>query len=136
MQPRTRALALTLHGEVRAYPFACPLPAGLSLRSSGWPLDFSPAELDMTLEAGFTGAANVGLADQVLCWRADSVVGGQSYDSYFLLRAGSSYRQWVAQGDARLLNQNGVRFIRTHRALFIRSRAGLPSWVQPQPWTP
>lgn len=135
VQPRARSLTLTLHGEVRAYPFACPLPVGLSLRSSGWPLDFSPVELDMMDTAGFSGSNSVGRADQVLCWRADSVVGGQGYDSYFLLKAGP-YRQWVAQGDARLLNQNENRLLRAHRAVLIRSRQGLPGWIQPLPWSP
>ncbi len=135
VQPRSQTVTLMLRGEVRAHPFACPLPAGLSFRASGWPLDLSPVQLEMTGGGGFTGAGNAGLADQIQYWRGDATAGGQGYDSCFLLHAGS-FQQWVKQGDATLANQNQTPFIKAHRAFFVRSRSGLATWVQPVPWTP
>ncbi len=135
VQPRTWQVTLMLGGEVRDHPFASPLPVGMSLRSAGWPLDLSPAQLGMTEANGFTGASNASLADQMQIWRGDTTAGLQSYDGYYFLRA-STLRQWVAQGDSKLTNLNHSPLIKAHRSLFFRARHALPVWVQPCPWTP
>ncbi len=135
VQPKARTVTLTPNGMVRDHAFACPLPVGTSLCSTGWPMDFNPTQLNLNVANGFTGAATAILADQIQIWRGDSNTALQGYDSYFLLQV-SSLQKWVAQGDARLLSLNLVSLIKTQRAFFLRSRAGNPGWVQSCPWTP
>lgn len=110
----TTPAELLLTGGVRANDFVLPLAAGYNLVSLPFPVQTSPAELQMNCANGFVADANPARADQIL------IFNGSSYDTYYLHRATrDSAEEWHKLGStsgsystARLLNHTSSVFIR------------------------
>lgn len=62
---RTAPGTLVATGGVRVNDFAMPMNAGLSLRSVGYPIPFSPAKLGATVANQWTGGSSSATADQL-----------------------------------------------------------------------
>jgi hypothetical protein len=128
-------LDLMLLGEVRDNDFACPLAAGQQMVGSGYPLDLSPAQRDISVASGFTGGTSLVSGDQILTWKADTTMlpTDHVYQTAWLVGAG--YDRWVNAGDSALVDQSAFAYFLRNHAVIMNLRNAQPDHVDPAPWT-
>ena len=135
--------SLLAYGEVRENDFVRPLRIGNSLVGGGYPINQSPngsAGRGMSTAANFFGSRDFKTADSFYVWRGDTTPGNSSYDTTYLVLS-SNRNQWAKVGDAALaVRDSEVRLLR-NRAVFVRSKNGLPTaslpaYSMPSPWRP
>jgi SdrD B-like domain/Putative Ig domain len=135
-----RPIDIVMFGEVRENDFACPLPAGESFFSGGWPLSQSIAERRLTLADGFTGGTSQLTADRLYRWLADEQWAfpqtRENYQTFWQLNIGTGpYKYWTQAGFASLPNKNAdLSFFSPGRSVFISLRNAKPNYVMPLPW--
>ena len=137
---RVSTLAQTQAGTVREAKFARPLALGYSFIPNPWPVAASvsdralvnPSTASATL---FNGAASMGLADQVMLWRADATPGAFSYDARFYLKAGA-LQYYTQAGSSSLTNANGELIFLPLRSQYLNMKSNHTDYVMPVPWTP
>jgi subtilisin-like proprotein convertase family protein len=148
--PRLATVDLVSVGVVRDWDFACALNTGYNLVGSGYPLDQTPTDRAMLRGAGdgvaqdyFTSNANPLLADQLMHWLGDDVLGVEGYKTYYDLYVPStSYDYWTDQTNSNLTNENLSTLFKQQRATFYDLITGhdrsIPAevWVMPTPWAP
>ena len=71
------------------------------------------------IDDGFTGSQDPDLADQIQRWRGDLEPGQQSYEGYFLLKAGGGQQFWTEFGPS-LPNVDEITVFMGDRAFFLR----------------
>ncbi len=139
---RTAAASLLAYGEVRANDFRRPFDTGNNLVGGGYPLDQSPAGPNgraMTLAAGLFGSRDFKTADTIFLWNKDADAAAAGYGTYFLLNGAPVFPgllNWAKVGDNTAASRDNEVILLENRAVFIRSKDGLDSYVSPAPWTP
>jgi YVTN family beta-propeller protein len=123
-QPTPRTLFIT--GQVRTTRFAKTLPPGYSLFANPWPLDASPASLQMTGATVFTATANPSTADAIQFWKGDHQAGSSGYTGYWFFRRPNTLSVWTANGDASLRSKNDSPLFKASRAAFLNRRSASP----------
>lgn len=130
----------TQSGSVREAKFARPLALGYTFIPNPWPVAASIADRALvntsTASAtAFNGATTMGLADQVMLWRADTTAGQFSYDARFYLKAGA--RNYYTQaGSSSLININDDLLFKPLRSQKLHMKSDHADYVMPVPWTP
>jgi hypothetical protein len=137
------------YGEIRLNDFIRPLPIGRSFVGGGYPLDQSAAGArgrQMTKAVGFFGSRDFTTADSFFLWNADTISQGRSYSTYFFHDAtpkAPALIRWVVVGDNIIQVRDAEVHFESDRAVFIRTKYGLPSTVPslpsytiPSPWAP
>ena len=138
-QNRATPISLLAYGEVRENDFLRPLPTGNSLVGGGYPVDQSPVARAMTVAGGFQGSPDFKAADSFFIWRTDANAAATGYDTIFLLHGIASMpsvQRWARVGDSPLSPRDNQALLLGNRAVFVRSRDGLPAYTIPAPWTP
>lgn len=135
VQRRSSPAMVFFIGPVRETPFVIRLAQRQNFIANPWPMATSPNIRSMTAASGFIGSNNPVLADQFSLWRADSLPGSNSFDSYFYVKF-STFQFWVKQGDATLTNVSDLKLFLPGTATFARSIDGMPTFVVPSPWQP
>ena len=139
---RSAATSILAYGEVRQNDFIRPLAIGSSLVGGGYPLDQSATGTGsraMNLADGFFGSRDFKTADSFFLWKADATIGAQGYATYFLLNGAPmqpAIIRWVKVGDASILPRDAEILLLGNRAVFVRSKDGLPQYTVPSPWKP
>jgi hypothetical protein len=139
---RTVATQLLAYGEVRENDFIRPLRIGNSLVGGGYPINQSPSGTvgrAMSVAANFHANRDFKIADSFFIWRGDTTPGLSSYDSYFL--AAGSLNGWIRNSPPSPVIRNSDILLIRNRAVFVRSKNGLPNLTQPaykvlSPWRP
>jgi hypothetical protein len=123
-----------ISGQVRATPFARLQTPGYSLFANPWPLDTSPAGLNMTDITVFTPTTNPATADAFQLWKGDTQPGASGYNGYWFFRKPNSPSVWTASGDASLSSKNDESLFKTSRAAFLNQRnTASQVWLIPPP---
>jgi large repetitive protein len=139
---RTAATQLLAYGEVRENDFIRPLRSGNSLVGGGYPINQSPSGTGgraMSTAANFFADRDFKVADAFFIWRGDTTPGISSYDSYVLLAG--SLNGWIRNSPPSPVIRNSDVLLIRNRAVFVRSKNGLPNLTQPaykvpSPWRP
>jgi hypothetical protein len=85
--------------------------------------------------AGFKGDVDLSLASEVLFWGGDTVPGRMSYNTDFLLDAGSNpLRYWTSGDDSFLANKDSLPLFDGTSAAFYVIPLALPNYVVPPQW--
>ncbi len=143
---------LLSYGEIRVNDFIRPLPIGRSFVGGGYPLDQSAAGArgrQMTKAVGFFGSRDFTTADSFFLWNADTISQGRSYSTYFFHDAtpkSPALIRWVVVGDNVIQSRDAEVHFKSDRAVFIRTKNGLPTselptplfpaYTIPSPWAP
>ena len=135
VHPRTTAVNVVVTGQLRTWPFACPLSVGTNLVSNPFAAPQSPEGRGMTTGGGFTGTNKPVTSDRLYLWSPDS--GGQpGYVTYQLLKI-NTLEHWTIVGSADLsTNYGSQNLFGPGVATFIQSINGKPDWVLPPPVLP
>jgi protocatechuate 3,4-dioxygenase beta subunit len=133
-------LTQTQAGSVREAKFARPLATGYSFIPNPWPVAASVADRALVNPSAasatpFNGAASMGLADQVMLWRADTTPGQFSYDARFYLKSGA-LNYYTQAGSSSLINANDELIFRPLRSQYLNMKSNHSDYVMPVPWTP
>ncbi len=126
------AKVTTLTGHVRTAPWRMPLVAANQLLALPWPVDSTPKGLGLTLENGFTAAASAMTADQIQLWTADTTVSTSTYDSYWLLKKGTT-GLWLSRSTTGTVDLGGTLPLPAHRAFFFKAQpaTAIKGWQLP-----
>jgi uncharacterized repeat protein (TIGR01451 family) len=134
---RGAPLTMLQGGVVRDTKFACPLIKGYNLLGSGYPVAQSPASRQLTIANGFAGSNRRNLADQIVEWGGDTVIGHQCYYTCYLVDAlGGSIRRWVSVEDVSLTAKDTTTVFKPDRAAFLCTQQPHPNYVVPTQWVP
>jgi hypothetical protein len=133
-------LTQTQAGSVREAKFARPLVNGYSFIPNPWPVAASVSDRALVNPSAasatpFNGAASMGLADQVMLWRADTTPGQFSYDARFYLKSGA-LNYYTQAGSSSLINANDELIFRPLRSQYLNMKSNHTDYVMPVPWTP
>ena len=135
VNPRSSTPTLTLTGKVRSTPFVTPLLVGPNLIAGGWPMTQSPTQRAYTASSGLTGSLAPASSDRLLFWLGDTTPAASGYDGHFLFRSGT-VSFWTTEQNSSFINENNLPLLKPLRATLLRSKIGLPTHTQPNPWTP
>jgi len=106
---------------VRTSPWIMPLTAGTTLLALPWPVDSTPKGLGLTLENGFTAKASATTADQIQLWTADTSANATTYDSYWLLKNGTT-GLWLSRSNTAVVDLGTTLPLPAHRAFFFKAQ--------------
>jgi hypothetical protein len=122
-------------GEIRQWNYCAPLceADGCTFVAPGFPVDQSPADLQMLLSDGWDGDADPTLADKFIIWAGDAGV-DQGYLCYWLTDAGPNYKHWTLDGDSTVPNKNVEKTFKRTRSSFIQPKLPRPTWCHPPPY--
>ena len=137
VHPRNGEVTVRSYGMVRSNKLRCPLAAGYNFVGSGWPIDQSPTDRNMTIAGGFTGARDSQNADVIQLWIGDQVAGIEAYNGLYLLNtvlANSPLRYWTDMTDLSIPNKDAFLMFQRDRSAFVFSQKGNPDWVIEVPW--
>jgi hypothetical protein len=132
--------SLLAYGEIRENNFIRPLATGNNLVGGGYPVDQSATGVGsraMNLGTGFFGSRDFKTADSIFVWRADAAATATGYVTFYLLHSTAPQplaNRWVRMGDVSLLSRDAEVNMLGNRAVFVRSKNGLPLYTIPSPW--
>ena len=124
LQARTRALGLTLCGEVRTTKFALPLTKGSQLLGTGSALALSPTQAGMDGSTGFI-AGDLTTADRLQIWSGDTSPATTGYLNYFYQEGSATGNFW---SDSTGTDTTSSPLLKAFRGNFIISAQGNTQW--------
>ncbi|MBE2286001.1 MAG: DUF1929 domain-containing protein [Prosthecobacter sp.] len=125
--------SLLITGQVRTTPFTTLATPGYSLFANPWPMDTSPAALNMTASV-FAATTNPATADTFQLWKGDSQAGAGGYNGYWFFGRANRAAIWVSSGDATLVSKNQDVLFKAGRSAFLVRRGATSSmWQIPAP---
>jgi hypothetical protein len=95
----------------------------------------SPTQRAYTASSGLTGSLAPASSDRLLFWLGDTTPAASGYDGHFLFRSGT-VSFWTTEQNSSFINENNLPLLKPLRATLLRSKIGLPTHTQPNPWTP
>ena len=136
MHPKNSAVTLESYGMVRENSFACPLVEGYNLISTGYPMELTPAEMELDTSV-ISGTQDPEQSDQILLWDRDGVSASDSdtYTRYWFVDH-DTFEKWVLTGDLTLAPKDTSDVFSTDRAAYLKMTTDQLGYkVATQPWT-